>query len=180
MIGGRCKGREALSRAALIGRAHARVGAPRGLKETLSLDRCAAPRAPEAAPEEHMTPQVHDERPSRAGGRGGGGTPGTIPNPKAKPASAESTAGATPREGRAPPAREGRLREGPLPSGRGPLLRMRSLRVCRHHPDGGGIPRTSASGHTTMNACRWLEGMSPLGAYGTTPKTREWFETAPS
>lgn len=70
--------------------------------------RCAAPRAPGKAPG-GSSPA---ERPSRAGGPGGGGTPGPVPNPEVKPARAESTAGAAPREGRAPPAREGRLRGG--------------------------------------------------------------------
>ena len=66
------------------------------------------------APEEEGHPCC--ERPSRAGGFGGGGTPGPVPNPEVKPASAEGTAGATPRETRAPPAREARSQAGGLPA----------------------------------------------------------------
>ena len=48
------------------------------------------------------------QRPSRAGGPGGGVPPGPVPNPEVKPARAEGTAGAGPWENRAPPPREGR------------------------------------------------------------------------
>ena len=44
------------------------------------------------------------QRPPGAGGPGGRGTPGPMPNPEVKPASAEGTAGATLWETRAPPA----------------------------------------------------------------------------
>ena len=48
--------------------------------------------------------QPAPQRPPGAGGHGGRGTPGPIPNPEVKPASAEGTAGATLWETRAPPA----------------------------------------------------------------------------
>ena len=65
------------------------------------LERCAAPRAPERRP---APTQPAPQRPPGAGGHGGRGTPGPIPNPEVKPASAEGTAGATLWETRAPPA----------------------------------------------------------------------------
>ena len=48
--------------------------------------------------------QPAPQRPPGAGGPGGRGTPGPMPNPEVKPASAEGTAGATLWETRAPPA----------------------------------------------------------------------------
>lgn len=57
-----------------------------------ALERLPAPQQP--AP----------QRPPGAGGHGGRGTPGPIPNPEVKPASADGTAGATLWETRAPPA----------------------------------------------------------------------------
>ena len=48
--------------------------------------------------------QPAPQRPPGAGGNGGRGTPGPIPNPEVKPASADGTAGATLWETRAPPA----------------------------------------------------------------------------
>ena len=48
--------------------------------------------------------QPAPQRPPGAGGPGGRGTPGPIPNPEVKPASADGTAGATLWETRAPPA----------------------------------------------------------------------------
>ena len=66
------------------------------------LERCAAPRAPcKRLP---ALKQPAPQRPPGAGGHGGRGTPGPIPNPEVKPASAEGTAGATLWETRAPPA----------------------------------------------------------------------------
>ena len=97
----------------------------RSLRGSSHAERCAAPRAPEGALEHCLdqdAPAAAGERPSRAGGFGGGGTPGPVPNPEVKPASAEGTAGATPWEARAPPAREARTCErGPR---EGPFLRL--------------------------------------------------------
>ena len=66
------------------------------------LKRCAAPRAP-CGRHPRLT-QPAPQRPPGAGGHGGRGTPGPIPNPEVKPASADGTAGATLWETRAPPA----------------------------------------------------------------------------
>ena len=106
MIGRRCKARERLSRAPLIGRAlrdHLHVpSAPDRSQGHFFLKRCAAPRAPCERHPAHQQPAP--QRPPGAGGHGGRGTPGPIPNPEVKPASAEGTAGATLWETRAPPA----------------------------------------------------------------------------
>lgn len=67
--------------------------------EPTPLARCAAPRAPGRASPAHIRCRA------RGGGQGGGEAPGPIPNPEVKPASAESTAAAGPRESRAPPPR---------------------------------------------------------------------------
>ena len=106
MIGRRCKARERLSRAPLIGRALRDTfnvpSAPDRSQEETFLKRCAAPRAP---CERHPAlTQPAPQRPPGAGGSGGRGTPGPIPNPEVKPASADGTAGATLWESRAPPA----------------------------------------------------------------------------
>ena len=105
MIGRRCKARERLSRAPLIGRAlrdtYYVPSAPDRSQESHFPERCAAPRAPWSA----TRPQLPaPQRPPGAGGHGGRGTPGPIPNPEVKPASADGTAGATLWESRAPPA----------------------------------------------------------------------------
>ena len=105
MIGRRCKARERLSRAPLIGRAlrdtYEVPSAPDRSQESRFPKRCAAPRAPWSA----TRPQLPaPQRPPGAGGSGGRGTPGPIPNPEVKPASADGTAGATLWETRAPPA----------------------------------------------------------------------------
>ena len=106
MIGRRCKARERLSRAPLIGRAlRDHIFGPlrsRLFSSETFLERCAAPRAP---CERHPAlTQPAPQRPPGAGGHGGRGTPGPIPNPEVKPASADGTAGATLWESRAPPA----------------------------------------------------------------------------
>lgn len=75
--------------------------APDRSQDTHFLERCAAPRAPWSATRPQ---QPAPQRPPGAGGHGGRGTPGPIPNPEVKPASAEGTAGATLWETRAPPA----------------------------------------------------------------------------
>ena len=60
---------------------------------------------PPGRPERRPAPsQPAPQRPPGAGGPGGRGTPGPMPNPEVKPASAEGTAGATLWETRAPPA----------------------------------------------------------------------------
>ena len=60
---------------------------------------------PPGRPERLPAPsQPAPQRPPGAGGPGGRGTPGPMPNPEVKPASAEGTAGATLWETRAPPA----------------------------------------------------------------------------
>ena len=106
MIGRRCKARERLSRAPLIGRAlrdHLKApSAPDRSQGHFFLKRCAAPRAPCGRHPPHQQPAP--QRPPGAGGSGGRGTPGPIPNPEVKPASADGTAGATLWESRAPPA----------------------------------------------------------------------------
>ena len=105
MIGRRCKARERLSRAPLIGRAlrdtYKVPSAPDRSQDHLFPKRCAAPRAPWSATRPQ---QPAPQRPPGAGGHGGRGTPGPIPNPEVKPASADGTAGATLWESRAPPA----------------------------------------------------------------------------
>ena len=105
MIGRRCKARERLSRAPLIGRAlrdtYKVPSAPDRSQESHFPKRCAAPRAPWSATRPQ---QPAPQRPPGAGGHGGRGTPGPIPNPEVKPASADGTAGATLWETRAPPA----------------------------------------------------------------------------
>lgn len=75
--------------------------APDRSQESHFLERCAAPRAPWGATRPQ---QPAPQRPPGAGGHGGRGTPGPIPNPEVKPASADGTAGATLWETRAPPA----------------------------------------------------------------------------
>ena len=105
MIGRRCKARERLSRAPLIGRAlrdtHSVPSAPDRSQGTPSSSAVRPPgRLASAEPPKQPAPQ----RPPGAGGPGGRGTPGPIPNPEVKPASAEGTAGATLWETRAPPA----------------------------------------------------------------------------
>ena len=60
---------------------------------------------PPGRPERRPAPSLPaPQRPPGAGGPGGRGTPGPMPNPEVKPASAEGTAGATLWETRAPPA----------------------------------------------------------------------------
>ena len=105
MIGRRCKARERLSRAPLIGRAlrdtYTSPPPPTVLKEPLPQALCG----PQGAFKRLPAPQLPaPQRPPGAGGSGGRGTPGPIPNPEVKPASAEGTAGATLWESRAPPA----------------------------------------------------------------------------
>lgn len=75
--------------------------APDRSQESRFPKRCAAPRAPWSATRPQ---QPAPQRPPGAGGHGGRGTPGPIPNPEVKPASADGTAGATLWESRAPPA----------------------------------------------------------------------------
>ena len=105
MIGRRCKARERLSRAPLIGRALRDTfqvpSAPTVLKKRLPRALCGPQGALRAPP--RLT-QPAPQRPPGAGGHGGRGTPGPIPNPEVKPASADGTAGATLWETRAPPA----------------------------------------------------------------------------
>ena len=99
--------------------------------------------------------QPAPQRPPGAGGPGGRGTPGPMPNPEVKPASAEGTAGATLWETRAPPApgarcagqRAGRREQGAWEGGTrgGPPLRLRappafSRRRKAAGPLGGGRP----------------------------------------
>ncbi len=91
---------------------------------------------PPGRPERRPAPSLPaPQRPPGAGGPGGRGTPGPMPNPEVKPASAEGTAGATLWETRAPPAPGARC------AGRGtrggpPLFRLRGFyphtgRGCR-------------------------------------------------
>ena len=63
--------------------------------------RCAAPRARGSA-RTHITTSWWAERRPPVSGHGGRGTPGPIPNPEAKPPSADGTAGGSPWESRAP------------------------------------------------------------------------------
>ena len=130
MIGRRCKARERLSRAPLIGRAlrDTHTSPPlRPFSRMSFLKRCAAPRAP---CERHPPKQPAPQRPPGAGGHGGRGTPGPIPNPEVKPASAEGTAGATLWETRAPPAPGARC----AGSGRGGASRATGKRDPRGSP----------------------------------------------
>ena len=105
MIGRRCKARERLSRAPLIGRALRDTfkvpSAPDRSQASPSSSAVRPPGRPERLP---APKQPAPQRPPGAGGHGGRGTPGPIPNPEVKPASAEGTAGATLWETRAPPA----------------------------------------------------------------------------
>ena len=105
MIGRRCKARERLSRAPLIGRALRDTfqvpSAPTVLKKRLPRALCGPQGALRAPP---RPSQPAPQRPPGAGGHGGRGTLGPIPNPEVKPASADGTAGATLWETRAPPA----------------------------------------------------------------------------
>ena len=105
MIGRRCKARERLSRAPLIGRALRDTSTspplPTVLKKRLPRALCG-PQGALGAPTRPSQPAP--QGPPGAGGPGGRGAPGPIPNPEVKPASAEGTAGATLWETRAPPA----------------------------------------------------------------------------
>ena len=105
MIGRRCKARERLSRAPLIGRALRDAckvpSAPDRSQGTPSSSAVRPPGRPGRRP---APKQPAPQRPPGAGGHGGRGTPGPIPNPEVKPASAEGTAGVTLWETRAPPA----------------------------------------------------------------------------
>ena len=163
MIGRRCKARERLSRAPLIGRAlrdHSSPLRPR------PFSRKSLPRAlcgPQGARAPTRPQQPAPPRPPGAGGSGGRGTPGPIPNPEVKPASAEGTAGATLWETRAPPAPgarcagSGRGGAEEAPGGGGPegvpLFRLRefsrvfSKKKGRRPPRGsGGLLRSGPPG----------------------------------
>ena len=114
MIGRRCKRREALSRAALIGRAllFPKARSPRSPWERRLESRCAALRARRQAGPSGR------ERPSLVGGHGRGGTPGPMPNPEVKPPSADGTAERVRgRAGRRRPARDVRGRRRALSRG---------------------------------------------------------------
>ena len=138
MIGRRCKARERLSRAPLIGRALRDAfkvpSAPDRSQGTPSSSAVRPPGRPERLP---APKQPAPQRPPGAGGHGGRGTPGPIPNPEVKPASAEGTAGATLWETRAPPAPGARCaglgagRRERAPGGGGPervpLFRLRGF-----------------------------------------------------
>ena len=105
MIGRRCKARERLSRAPLIGRALRDTSKSTPLPTVLKTFPSSSAVRPPGRPERLPAPkQPAPQRPPGAGGHGGRGTPGPIPNPEVKPASAEGTAGATLWETRAPPA----------------------------------------------------------------------------
>ena len=105
MIGRRCKARERLSRAPLIGRAlRDTYNVPSAPDRSQRAPSSSAVRPP-GRPERRPAPSLPaPQRPPGAGGPGGRGTPGPMPNPEVKPASAEGTAGATLWETRAPPA----------------------------------------------------------------------------
>ena len=129
-----------------------RPSAPDRSQGTPSSSAVRPPGRPERLP---APKQPAPQRPPGAGGHGGRGTPGPIPNPEVKPASAEGTAGATLWETRAPPAPGARCaglgagrrargtwgrgtREGPLLSFAGLLGARRRrkaadepMRVCR-------------------------------------------------
>ena len=138
MIGRRCKARERLSRAPLIGRALRDAFKVPPLPTVLKAFPSSSAVRPPGRPERLPAPtQPAPQRPPGAGGTGGRGTPGPIPNPEVKPASAEGTAGATLWETRAPPAPgarcagKGRGGAGEAP-GRGgpervPLFRLRAF-----------------------------------------------------
>ena len=105
MIGRRCKARERLSRAPLIGRALRDASNVPPLPVVLKAFPSSSAVRPPGRPERRPAPtQPAPQRPPGAGGHGGRGTPGPIPNPEVKPASADGTAGATLWETRAPPA----------------------------------------------------------------------------
>ena len=105
MIGRRCKARERLSRAPLIGRALRDTSIVPPLPTVLKAFPSSSAVRPPGRPERRPAPtQPAPQRPPGAGGHGGRGTPGPIPNPEVKPASAEGTAGATRWETWAPPA----------------------------------------------------------------------------
>ena len=156
MIGRRCKARERLSRAPLIGRALRDTSKSTPLPTVLKTFPSSSAVRPPGRPERLPAPkQPAPQRPPGAGGHGGRGTPGPIPNPEVKPASAEGTAGATLWETRAPPAPGARCaglgagRRERAPGGGGPervpLFRLRAfpafsrrrkaadepMRVCR-------------------------------------------------
>ena len=105
MIGRRCKARERLSRAPLIGRALRDTSNVPPLPTVLkTIASSSAVRPPGRLGRRPAPTQPAPQRPPGAGGHGGRGTPGPIPNPEVKPASADGTAGATLWETRAPPA----------------------------------------------------------------------------
>ena len=121
MIDGRCKRREALSRAALIGRALPPLTQGSRSCDLLFDDplRCAAPRAP------GRNPPLTTECPSLVSDHGGGGTPGPIPNPEVKPPSADGTAEWSVGEQDVADQRGAFACRGPRhPGGGGALLRM--------------------------------------------------------
>ena len=181
MIGRRCKARERLSRAPLIGRAlRDRLKVPSAPDRSQRASSSSAVRPPgrlaSATPPKQPAPQ----RPPGAGGHGGRGTPGPIPNPEVKPASADGTAGATLWETRAPPAPgarcagsgRGGAREAPGRGGpeRVPLFVLRGFPALTFHrhamrpparPSGGWRPFASLVMRTLRLAPCAVEGAIP-------------------
>ena len=180
MIGRRCKARERLSRAPLIGRALRDHSRPPPLPTVLkTIASSSAVRPPGRLGRRPAPTQPAPQRPPGAGGHGGRGTPGPIPNPEVKPASADGTAGATLWETRAPPAPgarcagkgRGGANRGTWERGtrEGPLFRLRCWRFPRFREEerpptspcgsvGGlfafGASRAGFAGRRRPSACR--------------------------
>ena len=118
---------------------------------------------PPGRPERRPAPkQPAPQRPPGAGGHGGRGTPGPIPNPEVKPASAEGTAGATLWETRAPPAPgarcagQGRVGASEHLGGGGP--ERVPLFVC------GRFPRFREEERPPTSPCGSVGGLFAFGA----------------
>ena len=112
---------------------------------------------------------------SVVGGDGGGGTPGPIPNPEAKPSSADGTAPETVWESRTPPDNHHTIGGHPVPGGLRssclPTTRHRATRQvgCRRRRDRVAQRPHSHAARRERISCRRLPGSASSAGCATGP-----------
>ena len=187
-IGRRCKPGNGLSRPVLIGRhephtpTRPRTPAPAPERagaggEPNPRVHYAAQNQPTHPPQRGPTKTAHHNPTTVPAATAGGETPGTIPNPEAKPPSANGTAPTRERKSRTPPehtptnrpARGRRPNQAPTPTRAGPTPAGRTRTHTQHRrlppPHGRRDAAKAAKGEETQRSKpRWRAPTSPVGS----------------